>query len=199
MKKVEINIVEDILKSSMALHEFGRSVYKVIEKQISKIDEPTLFVLNLIGADPLDYEFINIAFADIIKQNKVDPNLYLVFKAGNWEIEELFTGLTKILKLKRDADEETDKDLLIENGVHLIIIKDTGDTMYVTSSSSKHMEVLKEIEANEKTSSAEIQQKFNLNVEDTSKILSELFRNKLIYRINYSTDGPFYYAVKNSI
>jgi hypothetical protein len=190
MNKIEINIVKDILKSNMALHEFGRPVSKAIGKNLSDMTQMTLFVLNLREADPLDYEFVNIAFEEIVNRNLKDTNLYLAFKAGKWETEELFTGLTKILKLRKELN-KTDEDILTANGIHLLIINDNGEPKYFTSLSGKHLNVLSHIQAKEAVSSGDIQQTFDLIVEETSEILSDLLRSKLIY----STVGPIYHSV----
>lgn len=194
MIKIEINIIGDILKSSMALHEFGRPVYRAIEEKISMLEAPTLFVINLRGADPMDYEFVNISFSGIVEQYLSNPNLFIAFKAGKWETEELFIGLTKILKLKKKVS-QTDIDALKEHGINLITISDTDETSYVTNLSSKHMEVLQKIQESDKTSSADIQQTFSLNAEDTSEIILDLIKCKFIY----STVGPVYHSINSLI
>ena len=174
----------------MALHLFGKPVSNFIDQKMDGIVELTLIVINLFGADPLDYEFINIAFSRIIEKYQKDKNIFIAFKAGNWEREELFTGITKILRLKKKYD-QSDKDILIENGINLIIVNDKNETIYVTNLDKMYIDVLKKIENNEKTSSLQLQKIFNLNAEDTSRILSKLLNSKFIYE----TDGPFYHAI----
>jgi hypothetical protein len=193
MEKTELNIGK-ILGSKMALHNIGKKAYKEIEVTLKEMQKPTLFVINLRETDPIDYEFVNVAFNEIFKKYLSDPNLFLAFKSGEWEMEELFTGLTKIMNLKKEGD-ESDKELLMKNNISLIVINDKDETIYVTSLSGTHMAILKDIESTAGTTSGQIQSKFNLNAEDTSHILTNLLKYKFIYHLS----GPIYHSVNKLI
>ena len=65
MEIIELNIGLDILKSRFALHDIGNKAKKAIEVKLLDMKEPTVFILNLRDVDPLDYEFVNIAFSNI--------------------------------------------------------------------------------------------------------------------------------------
>jgi hypothetical protein len=194
MERIEINIIDDILKSPMALHDFGIPVRKVINEKISDIVDPTLVVLNLKGANPMDYEFVNISFNEIIKCSQTNNNLFIAFKVDNSEFDELCTGIIDILGYKTEKG-EAERSTLEKKSFSMIYIDGKGDTLYLSSLSQIHMDVLKEIESHPKLSDDQIKEKFKLNVEDTYKILNSLLENKFIIRF----DGPVYTAVKTFI
>jgi hypothetical protein len=188
LKKISIDIVQ-ILQDKMALH-VGNKVRAHIDKHISN-DSPILVLLNLKDADPIDYEFINNAFAEIVKKSLKEENIFIAFiGAGKWETEELYTGLTKIFDLKDGGD--SDKEILIKNDHNFIIINTNNDAIYLTSLNDRNMKVLKEIDEKGSIYSSQIQEKFKFNAEETTEILNTLLRCKFIYK----TEGPVYHSIK---
>lgn len=196
MIKKEINVVS-ILNSSLALHKFGRKVNLFIKENISEIQEPTLILINLRDLDPLDYEFIDLAFNDIFTLSLINSNIFIAFISDKWETEELLTGILHILKLEGETG-QSDEEILIKNGINLILVNEENEIQYLTTLDKVHIDVLKSIEVVESISSSEIQNKFKLNAEQTTEILSNLQKCKFIYKTTTS-NGPLYSSIKISI
>lgn len=189
MNKEEVNITA-ILNSRMALHDFGIPVKKLLNSRLNDINNRTLFIINLKGVNPMDYEFVNISFHEIIDKYINDKNVYIAFKVDKWELEELCTGILDILNLK-SAGAKSEMDTLKVNQFDFIYIDQNNETKYVSSYSESHLDVLKDIEGRECTSSTEIQSKFGLIPEQTTKILEDLKKSKFIYEI----EGPKYCSI----
>ena len=194
MIKVEINVVDDILKSRIALHEFGKPVQKVLHDELLKVNSPTLFLLNLSRVNPMDYEFVIISFTEIVNESKNNSNVYLVFKIESGEFEELCTGLIDILHLTIEKG-QSEIDILKQNGFSMIYINEAGHTNYLTNFSDEQMSILAEIESNDNIDSMKIQSKFSLTPEDTSAVLNQFVENKFVIRI----EGNKYKSVKSFI
>jgi hypothetical protein len=194
MEKIEINVVDDILRSRVLVFDYGKPVKELISKSLGTITSPTLFVLNLKKANPMDYKFIKVAFDELIIDSRTNCNIFIVFKLDNTEFEELCYGLTDIFKLKIEQDETR---TLLDSGFSMIYSFDHNKARYLSPLSSRHMEVLAEIEENQSISSTDIQEKFSLIAEDTSTILSDLLTCKFI--IKTSHPSPQYIAVKTFI
>ena len=193
MIKKEIKVI-NILNSSFALHKFGRKVNIYIKETLPEIHEPTLIIINLRDLDPLDYEFIDLAFNDIFTLSLSNSNVFLAFISNKWEAEELLTGIIHILKLKGNPG-QSDEELLINNGINIILVNEENKIQYLTSLDKIHIDVLKSIEIVESITSSEIQDKFKLNAEQTTEILSNLLKCKFIYKTTAS-NGPLYSSIK---
>lgn len=196
MIKKEINVI-NILSSSFALHRFGGKVNLFIKENIPEVKEPTLVLINLRGLDPLDYEFIDLAFSDIFSSSLTNDNIFLAFISNKWEKEELLTGIIHIMKLKGTAG-QSDDELLIKNGINLIIVDEDDKVTYLSALDEMHLNVLKVIETVERIASSEIQEKFGLNAEQTTDILGNLLKSKFIYK-TYVSSSPLYSSVKRNI
>jgi hypothetical protein len=196
MIKKEINVI-NILSSSFALHRFGGKVNLFIKENIPEVKEPTLVLINLRGLDPLDYEFIDLAFSDIFLSSLTNDNIFLAFISNKWEKEELLTGIIHIMKIKGTAG-QSDDELLIKNGINLIIVDEDDKVTYLSALDEMHLNVLKVIETVETIASSEIQEKFSLNAEQTTDILGNLLKSKFIYK-TYASSSPLYSSVKRNI
>jgi len=195
MNKIEINIVEDILDHRFALHDLGKPVAKFLAEIIEKIIEPTLIIINLRNADPMDYEFVIVSFRELILKYLKDPNLYLVFKVSKDEKEELFRGFIDILGQKKNEGGDEIETLKRLN-FFLITVTDDNEVEYLTSLCEKDMDVLKEIETHNNVQSKQIQDIFKMIAEDTTQILQNLMTNKFIYKTD-EVSGPFYNSIKS--
>lgn len=188
MKKKEVNVVRDILKSRIAISEFGTPVREYLTTQLP-VTGPTLFIIDLNETNPIDYRFINIAFSEIINEYLFGDYTYLIFRVNKWELEELFVGISDILKLKlRNGISE--RQLLIENGFNLITVDDTIQASYLADLPENQYKILNEIEKNEIVSSSKLQEQFSLIPEETTSILQNLIKKKFIYKVdNGNTPG----------
>lgn len=190
MINVEINIVE-ILKSRIALHEFGKPIKKILNEKLAEVRSPTLFILNLTKANPMDYEFVRISFNEIIEANKTNPNVFIVFKVDKYEFEELCMGILDILQLKIEKG-TSEEDVLRQHNFSMIYVTGNDETKYLSNLSENHILILTEIENNVNIDSTIIQSKFPLRAEEVSSILDDLLARKFIVR----TEDYKYQAVK---
>lgn len=196
MLKKEIKVI-DILGSSFALHRFGGKVSLFIKENIGEVKEQTLILINLRGLDPLDYEFIDLAFGNIFNSSLINDNIYLAFIADKWETEELLTGVIHIMKFK-GLGGQSDAKLLVDNGVNLILVDEDDNIKYLSALEDLHLNVLNEIETFEVITSSEIQEKFKFSPEQTTDILTKLLKSKFIYKTQIS-NIPYYSSIKKSI
>ncbi len=194
MNIIEINIVDDILKSRFALHEFGKPVQKLINEKIAEVNSSSLFVLNLKRANPMDYEFVIISFTEIINAYKNNSNVFIVFKVESGEFDELCTGLIDILNLQVTNGQD-EANILRQNGFSMIYITENGETNYLSNLSEIQISVLTEIENNDDIDSDKIQTKFSLKAEEISGILDDLVEKKFVIR----TEDYRYKSIKSFI
>jgi hypothetical protein len=190
MKTIEILIAEEILKSTIALHEFGKPVNNYISREFANVEQPTLLIINLLGVTLMDYEFVNIAFKELILNFKKNPNLYISFRIKKWEFEELCTGLIDILGLTNETNEIS---TLINNFFSLIYVDEKNNVNYIHSLLENEKNVLMVIENNSKILSTKIQQKLKLIPEEIATILDKLISCKLIFK----EDNNKYTSIKS--
>jgi hypothetical protein len=101
------------------------------------------------------------------------------------------------MKIKGTAG-QSDDELLIKNGINLIIVDEDDKVTYLSALDEMHLNVLKVIETVETIASSEIQEKFSLNAEQTTDILGNLLKSKFIYK-TYASSSPLYSSVKRNI
>lgn len=193
MDKIEIDIIADILKSRLALHDFGIPVQKKLHEELAKVKQPTLFILSIRGANPMDYEFVNTSFNEIIKASLNDPHVFVVFKVDDGEFEELCTGIADIMEYKINNDSAA-SEILFQKAFTMLYIDENEKPMYIMPFDELHKKILKEITLGQ-ISSKRLQEKFNIIAEVLSGILEDLLKGKFIIKVQ----GPEYIAVSNFI
>jgi hypothetical protein len=193
VEKIEIDIIHDILKSRLALHDFGIPVKNWINTEITKIKVPTLFIFSLRGANPMDYEFVNTSFNELIKAMIENADVFVAFKVDDGEFEELCTGIVDIMGYVIKGDLLA-SETLVKNQFSMMYINEKDVPMYIMPFDDLHKSILNAITI-EKISSTKLQEKFNIIVEDLYRILENLQKSKFIIKV----PGPEYIAVSHYI
>lgn len=191
MKKIELNIAKDVIKTNIAAQHNAAKLSNNIEKTLASITEPTLIIVNMLGVEWLDYKFIVLGLSKLIQAHRTDENIYLIIKANKYEKEEIFLGISFLLS--NNNDESIAETNIIENGYWLIIVDHENSYNYLSSLTEKQIEVLNSLEECETMSSSEIQEKFSLIPEETAKTIEDLLKCKFIFKIN----GPLYKSIKS--
>lgn len=193
MRCIKIDVIQDILKSRLALHDFGIPVRKRLSDELGKVSTPTLFILSLVGANPMDYEFVNTSFSEIINAALTNENVFVTFKVDNSEFQELCTGIADIMGYLI-KNEMSPSDTLIQNNFTLMYLNEENEPKYIMPFGELHKSILYDV-MSQQTSSTKIQETFSMIAEEVSGILEDLLKSKFIVKV----PGPEYIAISHYI